>query len=172
MGVKKGRGRARKLVKTEVLRGFTSQLPNPKAKGAAQMARGPRRSRMGSMKMALMSPRTPSTAIPTMRKGNVSNHTIGYSTSASSASGQHKKNRMIHNKKAAMATSVWRRRSKYCEQRQLRAGLYYILRDSARKGSSTAYSWSRNRLAMDAGTSASSRMWESSISECRTRPSA
>ena len=52
------------------------------------------------------------------------------------------------------------------------AGLYSILRESARKGSSTAYSLSRRRLAMDAGTSASSRMCESSISEWRTRPSA
>src|SRR5712691_7874304 len=31
---------------------------------------------------------------------------MGYSTRASSASGQHKKNRMIHKKKAAMTTSV------------------------------------------------------------------
>lgn len=38
--------------------------------------------------------------------------------------------------------------------------------------SSTTYSLSRRRLAMDAGTSASSRMCESSISEWRTRPSA
>ena len=52
------------------------------------------------------------------------------------------------------------------------AGLYSILRESAGKGSSTAYSLSRRRLAMDAGTSASSRMCESSISEWRTRPSA
>ena len=52
------------------------------------------------------------------------------------------------------------------------AGLYSMLRESARKGSSTAYSLSRRRLAMDAGTSASSRMCESSISEWRTRPSA
>jgi len=52
------------------------------------------------------------------------------------------------------------------------AGLYSILRESARKGSSTAYSLSRRRLAMEAGTSASSCMCESSISVCRTRPSA
>lgn len=48
--------------------------------------------------------------------------------------------------------------------------LYY---ERARgKVPSTAYSLSRRRLAMDAGTSASSRMCESSISEWRTRPSA
>ena len=52
------------------------------------------------------------------------------------------------------------------------AGLYSILRESARKGSSTAYSLSRRRLAMEAGTSASSCMCESSISVWRTRPSA
>jgi len=40
-----------------------------------------------------------------MRKGSVSSQTNGYSTRASSASGQHKMNRMIHKKKAAMATS-------------------------------------------------------------------
>src|SRR6266850_2680322 len=36
----------------------------------------------------------------------------------------------------------------------------------------TAKSLRRRRLAMDSGTSASSRMWESSTSECRTRPNA
>jgi len=48
------------------------------------------------------------------------------------------------------------------------AGLYSILRDRARKCFSAAYSLSRRRLAMDAGTSASRRMCESSISEWRT----
>ncbi len=40
------------------------------------------------------------------------------------------------------------------------------------KVSSTAYSFSLKRLATDAGTSASRHMCKSSISECRTRPSA
>jgi hypothetical protein len=62
---------------------------------------------MGSMNMALRRPKTPLTAIPTRRKGSVSNQTMGYSTSASSATGQHKKNRMIHKKKAATATSLF-----------------------------------------------------------------
>src|ERR1700674_811135 len=43
--------------------------------------------------------------MPTRRNGNVSNHTNGYSTRASSASGQHRMNRMHQRKKAAMATS-------------------------------------------------------------------
>jgi len=40
-----------------------------------------------------------------MRKGSVNNQTMGYSTRASNAIGQHKINKMIHKKKAAMATS-------------------------------------------------------------------
>jgi hypothetical protein len=58
------------------------------------------------MKMALKRPRTPSTAIPTMRKGSKSSHTNGYSMSASKAIGQHRINKIIHKKKAAMATSM------------------------------------------------------------------
>jgi hypothetical protein len=57
------------------------------------------------MKIALKRPRTPSTAIPTMRKGSNSSHTKGYRTSASRAIGQHRINKIIHKKKAAMATS-------------------------------------------------------------------
>src|SRR2546430_11736170 len=40
-----------------------------------------------------------------MRKGNVSSQTTGYSARASNAMGQHRMNKMIHKKKAAMATS-------------------------------------------------------------------
>jgi hypothetical protein len=98
--------KGRKSVKTEVLHQLYFTVTAPQTKRAAQMARGPRSSRIGSINIALRSPKTPFTAIPTRRKGSVNNHTMGYSTRASSAIGQHKKNRMIHKKKAAMATSL------------------------------------------------------------------
>src|SRR5260370_23027634 len=95
---------SRKSLKTEVFLGFTPQLARRKAIPADQMIRGPRSSRTGSIKLALTSPRTPWTAIPARRNGNVSSQTIGYSTRASRASGQHRMNRMTHRKKPAMAT--------------------------------------------------------------------
>src|SRR5260370_28975935 len=42
---------------------------------------------------------TPPTAMPTMRKGNSTSHTSGYTTKASSASGQHSTNRISQNRK-------------------------------------------------------------------------
>jgi hypothetical protein len=42
---------------------------------------------------------TASTPNPNKRNGNEINQTIGYKTSASSASGQHRQNRINHNKK-------------------------------------------------------------------------
>src|SRR5882672_10005708 len=99
-------GRGRKLVKTEVLRGVSAKLPDRKTQHAAQIARGPRRRQIGSMKTALKRPRSPRTAIPTRRTGTVRSHTMGYSTRASSASGQQSTHRMIHKKKAAMITSL------------------------------------------------------------------
>lgn len=56
---------------------FYFTVTTSKQNHTAQMARGPRRSRTGSIKIALMSPRTPWTAIPTRRKGSVSNQTNG-----------------------------------------------------------------------------------------------
>jgi hypothetical protein len=109
-------------------------VTKPKTKRAAQMARGPRRSRMGSMKIALMRPRTPLTAIPRRRKGSVSNHTMGYSTRASSAIGQHKMSRIIHKKKAAIATSFVTIAEQFMKMGQHCAAFYSILRDRARKG--------------------------------------
>jgi len=41
-----------------------------------------------------------------MRKGSKSSHTKGYRMSASRAIGQHRINKIIHKKKAAMATSI------------------------------------------------------------------
>jgi hypothetical protein len=69
--------KGRKSVKTEVLHQLYFTVTAPQTKRAAQMARGPRSSLMGSMNMALRSPKTPFTAIPTRRKGSVSNHTMG-----------------------------------------------------------------------------------------------
>jgi len=89
---------------------------------------------MGSINMALRSPKTPLTAIPTKRKGSVSNHTIGYNTKASSAIGQHKKNRMIHKKKAAIATSLLAGTEFSLRVGPLSAARHSILRDYARKG--------------------------------------
>jgi hypothetical protein len=56
---------------------FYSKVTTSKQNHTAQMARGPRRSRMGSIKIALTSPSTPWTAIPRTRKGSVSNQTNG-----------------------------------------------------------------------------------------------
>src|SRR5438874_12239520 len=108
-----------------------------------------------------------------MRKGNVSSQTTGYSARASNAMGQHRMNKMIHKKKAAMATSFVaeaNRSVQSYDQKPPASILYY---ETARGNvPSTEQSLSRRRLAIDAGTTASSRMCESSISEWRTRPSA
>src|SRR5258708_22966145 len=146
--------------------GFYSAVSTWKAIRKDQMARGPRSSRTGSIKIALTSPRTPWTAMPTRRNGKVSSQTIGYSTRASRASGQHRMNRMTHRKKAAMATSfvtTARRSVRSATAERPASTLYYETERG--KVPSTAYSLSRRRLAMDAGTSASSHMCESSISE-------
>ena len=93
--------------------------------------------------------------------------------SASKAIGQHRINKIIHKKKAAMATSIVA-----AAEQSMRNGTAEPLASSGcyeterEKVSSTANSLRRRRLAMEAGTSASSRMCESSISEWRTRPSA
>ncbi|MEO8860379.1 MAG: hypothetical protein ABI358_03095 [Ginsengibacter sp.] len=47
------------------------------------------------MMMLFNKPKTPSTAMPSNLKGNVSNETIGYSTKAKIASGQQSINKMI-----------------------------------------------------------------------------
>src|SRR5260370_36864872 len=46
---------------------------------------------------------TPPTAMPTIRKGNSTSHTSGYSTKASSASGQHSTNRISQSRKWIIA---------------------------------------------------------------------
>lgn len=99
-------GKCYKSPKTGVLGAVTRKLTRREPTLPPQIARGPRNNRTGSIKSAVRRPRTPSTAIPTRRNGKRSNHTIGYSTSASRASGQHSRNRMIQRKKAAMATSL------------------------------------------------------------------
>jgi hypothetical protein len=49
--------------------------------------------------IAFSSSKTPSTAMPKMRKGKSSSHTMGYRTSAISASGQQKKRSTHHKRK-------------------------------------------------------------------------
>jgi len=85
---------------------FTHELASAPSNHADQIARGPRSSRTGNIKSALSRLKTPWTVIPTIRNGKVSNHTIGYKTSASNANGQHRIKRMHHKRKAAMATSI------------------------------------------------------------------
>lgn len=67
-----------------------------------QMACGPRKTRTGRNNIARNNSNTPVTAMPTSRNGSSNSQTIGYSTSATSAIGQHTTNRMHHNKKAAI----------------------------------------------------------------------
>lgn len=91
---------------------------------------------------------------------------MGYSTRASTASGQHRMNKMIHKKKAAMTTSLLRLGEKVINHGDRATASLTECYESARgKVSCTANSLSRSRWAMDAGTSTSSRMCESSISE-------
>src|SRR6266849_11063547 len=66
------------------------------------MARGPRKTRAGRKNSAASNAKTPFTAMPTMRNGKVSSQTIGNSTTASKANGQHKINKMHQRKKAAI----------------------------------------------------------------------
>src|SRR5437879_9183097 len=68
-----------------------------------------------------------------MRKGSVNSQTIGYSTRASNAIGQHKMKRMIHKKKAAMATSFVAAAKPNPEHDRRSATLNSMLRNSARK---------------------------------------
>jgi hypothetical protein len=57
---------------------------------------GPRRIRAGSRINAERKAKSPFIVIPIMRNGSVRSHTNGYTTSASSANGQHKKRSIIH----------------------------------------------------------------------------
>ncbi len=57
-----------------------------------------RMSRDGSMMIDEIKASTPLTAMPRMRKGSNTSHTMGYRTSARSASGQHKTNKMHHSR--------------------------------------------------------------------------
>src|SRR5260370_41250540 len=59
--------------------------------------------RAGSVNNAQMNCSTPLTANPTIRNGSRSSHTIGYSTRATMASGQHKTRRMHHSRNFVMA---------------------------------------------------------------------
>src|SRR5213080_1659569 len=68
-----------------------------------------------------------------MRKGSVNSQTIGYSTRASNAIGQHKMKRMIHKKKAAMATSFVATAKSNPEHDRRSATLNSILRKYPRK---------------------------------------
>src|SRR5207248_9610505 len=68
-----------------------------------------------------------------MRRGSVNNQTIGYSTRASNAIGQHKMKRMIHKKKAAMATSFVATAKSNPEHDRRSATLNCILRKYPRK---------------------------------------
>jgi hypothetical protein len=81
------------------------------------------------MKMALKRPRTPSTAIPTMRKGSKRSHTSGYRMRASKAIGQHRIKRIIHKKKAAMATSLVAQQSSPRMAEPPNRSLFQTLRD-------------------------------------------
>lgn len=67
-----------------------------------QIVRGPRSTRAGRNRMARRSSKTPPTAMPTSRKGSSNSQIIGYSTSASSASGQQITSRIHHKMKPAM----------------------------------------------------------------------
>lgn len=152
--------------KTEVFWSFTRKLPRREFLHLLQIARGPRNSRTGNKNIALINPRTPCTAIPMIRNGSVSSHTMGYSTSASSASGQHSTNRIIHRRNAAIATSLFLNAGRsILSAAAARPALNLHYETLCRKVPFTAKSLRRRLLAMDAGTSASSRMCESSTSE-------
>src|SRR5437016_7701430 len=68
-----------------------------------------------------------------MRRGSVNNQTIGYSTRASNAIGQHKMKRMMHKKKAAMATSFVAAAKSNPEHDRTSATLNSMLRNNAGK---------------------------------------
>ena len=82
---------------------FNSEVTPSGRRAALQMARGPRNTRTGRKNSAASRAKTPCTAMPTMRNGSVMSQTIGNSTTASKARGQHKINRMHHRKNAAMS---------------------------------------------------------------------
>jgi len=152
---------------------FTLKLEVLDVNRSNQIARGPRSSRTGSMKSALSKPKTPLTVIPTIRKGNVRSHTMGYKTSASSANGQQRTKRMHHNRKAAMETSVLADSEQPMPTASQSLRHTTLSYDAAgRNVSSTSNLSNRKRFAMEAGTSACKRIWESSSSVCKTRPRA
>src|SRR4029077_14216223 len=67
-----------------------------------QIARGPRRTRTGRKNKAASRAKTPFTAMPRMRNGRGMSQTMGKSTTASRATGQHRMNKMHQRKNAAM----------------------------------------------------------------------
>src|SRR2546430_2771576 len=67
--------------------------------------------RNGSVTMPHTSESAPPTAIPIKRNGRSISHTMGYKTSAASAKGQHRTNRMHHKRKANMRSLQKRIRS-------------------------------------------------------------
>ena len=68
---------------------------------AASDQRGPLTSRVGSITTPLTNPSTPSTAKPTNRNGIRRIQTMGYATSARSASGQQSTSRMHQEQKSS-----------------------------------------------------------------------
>src|SRR3990170_952665 len=67
---------------------------------------GPRRSRAGRRIKALISCSTPSTAMPSKRKGRSSSQTMGYRTRAMSASGQQSMKRISQRRNAATLSAL------------------------------------------------------------------
>jgi len=59
----------------------------------------PPKIRAGNVMTALINSNTPSTAMPNKRKGSINNHTMGYSTIAIKAMGQHKINNINQSNK-------------------------------------------------------------------------
>jgi len=148
--------------------GYLAEIPR-----RTQMTRGPRRILTGKKSMALNNSKTPCTAIPRMRNGSVRSQTMGYSTSASSASGQQRMNRMHQRKKAAIATSLGKAGARSIfEMTATEASPLSIYEIGSSEVSLTLKPFSLKRLATETGTSALRRMYESSTSEWSTRPSA
>jgi hypothetical protein len=67
--------------------------------------KGPLSKRTGNRKIARSNWKTPVTVIPTNRNGSSNSHTIGYSTSANSASGQHSTSNKHHRRKLNISVS-------------------------------------------------------------------
>ena len=76
------------------------------SKPIGHAACGPRKTRTGKNIIALTNASAPPTAIPTIRNGSNSSHTIGYSTRATSANGQHNTNKMHHSRNFNMIASL------------------------------------------------------------------